>query len=107
MGCHGLLLGIFLTLGLNPRLLYRQAGSSPLRPLAWLCQVCLVRDLWLWPTGSRARCLTAPSCPTRGSNRAPCKAESQPLNQQGSPWKWSFKEVTGLPEVTTEGPELV
>ena len=36
VGCHALLQGIFLTQGLNPRLLHWQAGSSPLSHLGRL-----------------------------------------------------------------------
>ena len=34
VGCHFLLQGIFMTQGLNPRLLHWQADSLPLAPLA-------------------------------------------------------------------------
>ena len=102
--------------GWSPRLshlLSLQAGSCPLRHLAWLPGLSREGPLAV-AHGLQSTCLAAPQhlgakLPNQGFEPCSprCKADSQPLNQQGSPWKWAFKEVTRLLGVTMEGPELV
>ena len=75
VGCHALLQGIFLTQGLNPRLLcllHWQAGSLPPVPPGkpvYICQPCF-RLMHLMQVHSRGATVTA----SQGSFLLPCSS---------------------------------